>query len=128
MQVIAFSVGMGEIASTTHRDTILPLIKDDASGIEQPKKADSITTLRAIGIGLNYNTFYNETYESVNGYSINNSKALPVQYIELPKNSDLYDTVPPMNVYNVIQETPDNLRLDYVGQHVIDKIVIPINF
>ena len=61
-------------------------------------------------------------------HELENPGLLPLEIIELPKNINLYDTVPKMNVHIMLQQNMNGLSLDYVGKHVIEKIIIPLNF
>jgi len=132
MTLNAYSVGRGQFKDRPFKELTIPIDQIDSDGMPQPDKFDKTKTLLVTTYGLAINSLCTSNTTVVNDGGetsyIGADKVVPLQYIQFPDNSDIYDEVPPLNTHNLIQQTHAGLSVDFVGKRLITKMMIPLNF
>jgi len=125
----AYAVGNGAMQNYPHKEIVLPLMKEDKQGIENPGRTSSITTTITSVTGLAGNSMVHTTYTDIPGtyVSLASKHLLPMQFITLTTSaiSDVNYDVP---AYNILNQFFSGDVIEYVNRRHLDRIIIPIMF
>jgi len=127
--LVAYSVGRGDFKERPEKSIMQPLYVDNTDGIPEPDKFDKTTTLLVSTFGLSINSTLSSRFITLDdNNTVSSEKGVPLQYIQLPNNDDIFEDGTLVATNNMIQQFHDGLCIDYVGMKKIEKIVIPIVF